>query len=261
MAKQEKEARIIGSAQKCLQILSYMATVNEELSILDLAKSLDLNKSTMHHYLATLTGEKYLLQNPENRKYRIGPEAFRVGESYLRKDLPYQDVEGILKELCDEIGFNVYFYIRSGDKVTCVLSRQATRLPYDRNSAGIGTSLPLHASAAGKIFLAWLPEDERERTLAKTGLNAYTKKTITNPELLNKELTEIRLLGYAVNDQEYDEEVSLSVPVFGFGDKVVGAISLASEPTRLTDKQIKRLMRPLVKYGQLLSETVHNVII
>ena len=261
MATQEKEARIIGSAQKCLQILSYMATVNEELSIQDLARSLDLNKSTMHHYLATLVGEKYLLQNPENRKYRIGPEAFRVGESYLRKDLPYQDIDAILKELCDEIGFNVYFYIRSGDKVTCVLFRQSTRLPYDRNSRGIGTSLPLHASAAGKNFLAWLPEEERDRTITKTGLTAYTKKTITDPELLYKELTEIRLLGYAVNDQEHDEEVGLSVPVFGFGDKIVGAISLVSEPARLTDRQIKKLMQPLVKYGRLLSEMVHNVII
>jgi len=261
MQSKEKEARIISSAQKCLQILSYMATVNEELSINELAVSLELNKSTMHHYLATLIGEKYLLQNPENKKYRIGPEAFRVGESYLRKDLPYQDIDGLLKELQEQVGMNIYFYIRSGEKATCVLMRETSRILYGRNSVGIGTSIPMHASATGKIFLAYMPEEERDRILKKTGLTAYTKKTITDPEILNKELMEIRLRGYAVNDCEHDEEVSISVPVFGFGDKIVGSVSIAGKPSQLTDKQLKKLIQPLLKYGQLLSEMVHNVIL
>ena len=261
MGTKEKEARIISSAQKCLQILSYMATVNEELSINELAMSLDLNKSTMHHYLATLVGQKYLLQNPENKKYRIGPEAFRVGESYLRKDLPYQDIDGLLKDLHEEIGFDVYFYIRSGEKATCVLLRGSARSLYGRSATGIGATVPMHASSAGKLFLAYMPEEERERIINKTGLKAYTKKTITDPDLLSKELTEIRLLGYAVNDCEHGEEVCISVPVFGFGDKIVGAVSVADNPARMTDKQIKKLIQPLIKYGQLLSEMVHNVII
>jgi len=261
MEIKEKEARIITSAQKCLQILSYMATVNEELSINDLVMSLELNKSTMHHYLATLVGEKYLLQNPENKKYRIGPEAFRVGESYLRKDLPYQDIDGLLKELHEKIGMSIYFYISSGEKATCVLVRGVTRQLYGRNSVGIGSTVPMHASAAGKVFLAYMPEYERERIIKKTGLKAYTKKTITDPEILNGELMEIRLRGYAVNDCEHDEEVSLSVPVFGFGDKIVGAVSVAGEPSQLTDKQMKKLIQPLLRYGQLLSEMVHNVIL
>ena len=261
MESKEKEARIITSAQKCLQILSYIATVNEELSINELSMSLDLNKSTMHHYLATLVGEKYLLQNQENKKYRIGPEAFRVGESYLRKDLPYQEIDGLLKDLNEDIGFSVYFYIRSGEKATCVLVRGANRNLYGRNSMGIGTSIPMHASAAGKIFLAYMPEYERESIIKKTGLKAYTKKTITDQVILDEELMAIRLRGYAVNDCERDEEVSIAFPVFGFGDKIVGAVSVAGDPSKLTDKQIKKLIQPLVKYGQLLSEMVHNVII
>ncbi len=259
MATKEKEARIITSAQKCLQILSYMATVNEELSINDLSESLDINKSTIHHYMATLVREKYVLQNPENKKYRIGPEAFRVGESYLRKDLPYQEIGALLTEFYDEIGIRIYFCIRSGEKATSVLVREKTHLIYGHNL--IGASVPMHASAAGKVFLAYLPEYERERILKKTGLTAYTKKTITDPEILNKELIEIRLRGYAVNDLEYDETISLAVPVFGFGDKIVGAVSVSGEPSQITDMQMKRIIHLLLRYGKQLSEIVDNVVL
>ena len=260
MGSNEKEARIITSAQKCLHILSYMATVNEELSINDLAATMEINKSTIHHYLATLVGEKFVLQNPENKKYRIGSEAFRVGESYLRKDLPYKEIDVLLREFYEEIGISTYFYIRSAEKATCVLVREKTQLLYGHNL--IGSTVSMHASAAGKVFLAYLPEYERERILKKTGLIAYTKKTITEHEILNKELMEIRIRGYAVDDCEYDDAiVSLAVPVFGFGDKIVGAVSVAGEPDELTDKLMKKIIKPLVKRGQIISEKVDNVIL
>ena len=147
----------------------------------------------------------------------------------------------------------------AGEKATCVLVRGAMR--HGRTAMGIGTTIPMHASAAGKIFLAYMPEYERESIIKKTGLKAYTTKTITDPEILDEELMAIRLRGYAVNDCECDEEVSIASPIFGFGDKIVGVVSIAGEPSRLTDRQIKKLIQPLIKYGQLLSEMVHNVII
>lgn len=253
----EKEVRIITSAQKCLQILSYMASANEELSINDLAAKLDINKSTMHHYLATLVGEKYVIQNPENKKYRIGPEALRVGESYLRKDLPYQEIDAMLKGFYEEIGIRIYFYIRSGEKATCVLARDKSAMMRGHNI--IGATVPMHASAEGKVFLAYLPEYEREKILKKTGLTAYTKNTITDPEILNEELLGIRLRGYAVDECEHNENVTIAAPVFGFGDKIVGTVSVSGKPSQLTDKQVKKLISPIVKYGQLLSELTDNV--
>lgn len=259
MGSNEKETRIIASAQKCLQILSYMATANEELSINDLTVAMDINKSTMHHYLATLVGEKFVIQNQENKKYKIGAEAFRVGESYLRKDLPYQEIDILLKDFYEELGTSVYFYIRSAEKATCVLAKEKKQVMYGHNM--IGSTVPMHASAAGKVFLAYLPEYERERILKKTGLIAYTKKTISDYEILNKELVEIRIRGYAVNDCEYNESVSLAVPVFGFADKIVGSVSVAGDPAELTDKQMKKIIKPLINCGKIISEKVNNVVL
>jgi DNA-binding IclR family transcriptional regulator len=71
----ENNSKIITSAQKCLQILKYLAYANEELNINQLAEAMDINKSSMHHYLSTLVVEGFLVQNPQTKKYRIGPEA------------------------------------------------------------------------------------------------------------------------------------------------------------------------------------------
>lgn len=255
----QKEVKIIASAQKCLQILSYMATLNEEVSITDLVESLKINKSTMHHYLATLVLEKYMIQNQENKKYRIGPEAFRVGECYLRKDFPYQDIDAVLRELQNEVNESVYFYIYSGNKVTCVLAKEAYSPIHSHNP--IGNSVPMHASASGKVFLAFLGEEEREKILAQTGLSRFTKNTITDHEILNKELMEIRLRNFADNDGEHDESIAIAAPVFGFGDKIIAAISVSGPPSNMTDKRLKDMIKIVVKYGQTLSDMVHNVVL
>jgi DNA-binding IclR family transcriptional regulator len=259
MEAAEKEARIITSAQKCLQILSFMATAGEELSINEIAASLHINKSTMYHYLATMVGEGYVLQNPNTKKFRIGSEAFRVGESYLRKDLPYQDIDGVLRDFYDKMGMRIFYYIRSGEKATCVLVCGPTGKL--QGYGLIGSTVPMHASAAGKVFLAYLSEHEREWIIEKVGLPSLTKKTITQREVLAQELAEIRLRGYGFDDGEWGEMVALAVPVFGFGDKIVGVVSIADEPDRLTDKLIKKAVKPLVTCGQELSAMVHNVIL
>ena len=79
--------------------------------------------------------------------------------------------------------------------------------------------------------------------------------------MLDKELMEIRLRHYAANDQEHDETVAIAVPIFGFGDKIIGAVSVSGPPSRLTDKRLKDIIKVMVKYGQLLSEMVHNVVL
>lgn len=256
---EQKDIKIIGSAQKCLQILSYMADINNEVSITELVDALKINKSTMHHYLTTLVLEKYVLQNPDNKKYRIGPEAFRVGESYLRKDFPYQEIDNILRLLHNEVDENVCFYIYSGNKVTCVLNKGKIS-PYNIHSS-IGTSIPMHASAAGKVFLAFMEKEKRESILNQTGLPGYTKYTITDYDVLLEELKEIRLRNYAENDREHDETVAVSVPVFGFGEKIIAAAAVTGPYTRMTDKKVKDVIKIMLKYGQILSEKVHNVVL
>jgi DNA-binding IclR family transcriptional regulator len=254
-----KETRIITSAQKCLQILKYMAHSDAEMDLDTLTDALNINKSTMHHYLATLVVEGFAIQNQENKKYRIGPEAFRVGESYLRKDFPYDEMNKVLQNLSKEVGHNSYYFLNTDTTVSCILSREDNF----KNNVHIelGTTLPLHASASGKVFLAFMTKKGRDNLIAFTGLPAYTDKTITDRVLLENEIIQLRLRGYALSNGEYSDFREIAVPVVGFGDSIVGAISVIGYVEKITDKEIKEIVAILTKYGKKMSDIVRNVVL
>ncbi len=254
-----KEAKIISSAQKCLQILKYMAHVNEGLSLNQLAEAMDINKSSMHHYLSTLLLEGFIIQNPKTKDYRIGPEAFRVGECYLRKDFPYDEMGKVLRELHEKVHQSTYFFLRTDTKVSCILAKESPSR--DSIHLDLGTALPMHASASGKVFLAYISKAERDHILNMTGMPAYTEKTITDPGLLEKEMIEARLQGYILSDGEYGDFREIAVPVVGFGDKIVGALSVIGFIEKLPDREIKGMVRHLTHYGRVMSDMVHNVVL
>ncbi len=254
-----KGTKIIASAQRCLRILKYMAHIDEEIDLDTLAEAMEINKSTMHHYLATLVLEEFVIQNEETKKYKIGPEAFRVGECYLRKDFPYDEMSKVLQNLCSKVGHNCYYFLRTDATVSCVLSREDSSK--DTIHFELGTTLPLHASAAGKIFLAYMTKKERDNLINRTGLPVYTNETITEKNLLKKEIVELRLQGYALNDGEYGDFREIAVPVVGFRDDVVGAISVIGYIEKISDKNIKGIVEVLTEYGEIMSDVVHNVVL
>lgn len=255
----KKEARIISSAQKCLQILKYMANVNGGLSLNELAEAMDVNKSTMHHYLSTLLLEEFITQNPKTKDYRIGPEAFKVGECYLRRDFPYDEMDKILRELHEKVNQSAYYFLRTDTKVSCILAKESPSR--DSIHLDLGTALPLHASASGKVFLAYIAKAERDHILKQTRLPAYTEKTITDINLLEKEIIQVRLQGYILSDGEYGDFREIAVPVVGFGDKIVGALSVIGLIEKLSDREIKEIVKHLTHYGHIMSDTVHNVVL
>lgn len=255
----KKETKIISSAQKCLQILKYMANVNEGLGLNELAEAMDINKSIMHHYLSTLLLEGFIIQNPNTKDYRIGPEAFKVGECYLRKDFPYDEMGKILRELHEKVNQSTYYFLRTDTKVSCILAKESPSR--DSIHLDLGTAFPLHASASGKVFLAYITKAERDHILNQTGLSAYTEKTITDINLLEKEIIEVRLQGYALSDGEYGDFREIAVPVIGFGDKIVGALSVIGFIEKLSDSQIKEIVKHLTHYGHIMSDLVHNVVL
>jgi DNA-binding IclR family transcriptional regulator len=82
-------------------------------------------------------------------------------------------------------------------------------------AARVGRHLPVHCTASGRVFLAFLPSEVVEPIL-NAPLKAYTEKTITSPARLREELEATRQRGYALDDEEFEvgiRAVSTQVPV------------------------------------------------
>jgi len=118
-----------------------------------------------------------------------------------------------------------------------------------RVNVEVGQLAPLHCTALGKVLLSFgkfpLPAD----------LEKHTAKTITDPQKLEKELETIRLQGYAIDDEEFDNDVRcIAAPVFDFRDKLVGAIGISGPAIRLSPERIEELALQIIHISQQLSD-------
>jgi DNA-binding IclR family transcriptional regulator len=113
----------------------------------------------------------------------------------------------------------------------------------------LGGRFPLHATAGGKVLLAWRPQSDIDRLL-KQPLGAHTTKTITAIPKLIKELESTRRLGYGVSRGEWLEDVyAVGAPVRDHRGRVVAALAVASPPSRWKPAHVKRMVAAVLKCG------------
>jgi DNA-binding IclR family transcriptional regulator len=107
--------------------------------------------------------------------------------------------------------------------------------------------VPTYASASGKVHLAYMDEDS-VRAMFSDGLSKVTDTTIVSMEGLLKELNNVRKLGYAIDNEEFETEViSFSAPVLNFLGKVVAALSVSTPKIRVNNNRIENEIVPTIK--------------
>ncbi|MEF8785336.1 MAG: IclR family transcriptional regulator [Haloarculaceae archaeon] len=123
--------------------------------------------------------------------------------------------------MVEEYGRSVFVHRDTGDNAV-------------QTDSGIGKFHPLHATAAGKSILAFLPEERVDEICETRGLESFTDNTITDKETLFAELETIRERGVGYNDQEYINGLrAVGVPVKDVDESIVGAISVSGPTHRL----------------------------
>jgi DNA-binding IclR family transcriptional regulator len=106
----------------------------------------------------------------------------------------------------------------------------------------MGGRVPAHCSATGKVILAWQPEDTINNVI-KAGLKPFTARTIVQAGRLREELRSVRARGYALNREEWREDVcGLGAPVWNHENRVVASISITTPASRFDEEAL----RPLV---------------
>jgi DNA-binding IclR family transcriptional regulator len=104
-------------------------------------------------------------------------------------------------------------------------------------------------------LLAFRPEEEIDRILSTLPMPALTPKTITDPELLKKELARIRAQGYSVGNGENEiDTCAVGAPIFGNGGQIVAAVNLGGTSLQMRPKDIPRLGALVREYGLKMSE-------
>ena len=154
-----------------------------------------------------------------------------------------------------EVGETCNYTMPSGTEVVYV-DRVETAWPL-RFHLQPGSRVPLHCSASGKLFLAWMPPAQRTRLLAHLHYHRYTPNTLTTRARLEAELARVKPQGYALDNEEYlTGLVCVAVPVFDNGTRarVRGSIAIQAPASRSPIERAMSALPPLQRAADAMKK-------
>jgi IclR family transcriptional regulator, KDG regulon repressor len=237
----------IQSLARGLKILDRLGQASDGVSITELAETLKVDKGSASRLVSTLARYGYAEKDEVTRRFHLGPQVVGLSRSVLTR-LPLREAaKPYLRQLMERTGECAHLAVPAQGKALYIdqVASPATL----RVNAEVGTMNPLHCTALGKALLAFGDVEIPSR------LERFTSRTIKSKRALQEHLEEVRRIGYAVDDEEFDPGVRcIAVPVFGFRGKAIGAIGISGPATRITSQRLPQLAGIVVEIGQALSE-------
>lgn len=210
----------VAALDRAIAILGAFTTADRSLGLAEIAARTGLYKSTILR-LANSLLRGQLLERLDDGRYRIGPATFRLGALYQRSVVAMDVLLPIMRDLSEQSWESVAFYVRSGDLRTC-LYRVESKHPI-RYTIREGDVLPLLVGSGGRVLAAFSGEPgEPYETIRKT----YNYVSIGDRD---------------------PQTAGISAPVFGPGNALLGALTLAGPSTRVDATFLQRMKRPLLE--------------
>lgn len=188
-------------AMRLFALLETIAAKDHLYSLQGLVEQTGLPKPTLHRMLQQLEAGGLLQREVDGRHYGMGTRLRRLAENLLLNDSLHGARHTVLRHLVEEVGESCNITALSGSEVV-YLDRVETVAPL-RFYLHPGSRVPVHCSASGKIFLAQMEGAQRRRLLANGPLEAYTPRTLTEPDRIEQEIAKVRKDGFAIDNEEF----------------------------------------------------------
>jgi IclR family pca regulon transcriptional regulator len=252
----ERSTSTSQSLERGLAILASFNSDRPLIGVSELSRDLDLSRSTAHRYLTTLARLDYLLQDPDSKRYRLGPKVLDLGFSAINSMGLREISAPHLRRLSDETQHTVNLAILDGVDVVYI-ERCRTARPDQHEidlNLHVGARLPTYCTAMGKAILAFVAEERREEIIGLIDFAPRGPNTHTDPDAFRADLARIRVSGLAVNDEELAYGLrSIAAPIHSHSGEVLAALNLAVHRTMVTmDELIER-------YGPAVTKAAHDI--
>lgn len=216
-------------------LLLFTRSPSWALGVTEIATALGFSKAAVHRILSSLRNKGLVELDPVTHRYSLGPAILSLGLNYLDGLDVRQVATPELSHLSRETQETVTLSVRTG--WSRVYLDQVTPEREVIMSVQIGVPHPLHSGSSSKAFLAFLPENDIERYLARP-LAAVTPATITDPQQLRKELAEIRRRGFAESSGERQTgAASVAAPLLDYRALPVAVMSVCGPAERFEQER------------------------
>lgn len=244
----------IQSVLLAFRLLEYLVAAGRPVGVTALAQALGTTKSRIFRHLQTLQSSDYIRQERETERYMIGPALVRMGRTVSQNLDILSLAMPVLRELRDELGHYTVISEMEPDGVrvlAAVSGRSAIEI-----GVKAGSLLPLHASAQGKVGLAF-SDPAVMAHLERGRFDLLTPHTIVNPVLLEQEIARIRDRGWATAPNEILIGLNtLAAPIFGADGHLAAIIGIVDSIQFIdgvpSAEQIRRTLGAAQQISELL---------
>ena len=203
------------------------------LRVSEVADRLDVAQSTAHRLLSMLVHHGFARQDGRGREYRTGPALLEMGFAAMRDMDVRQHARPILEVMRDKVHETVHLAVPYGQEVFYVESVESRHQL--RIASRVGSFMPAHCIAAGKVLLATLSRAELYALYPQPSLKALTERSVKTRAELERQLEKIRRVGYAkTRGESTDGVASLAVAVTDRRGAARAAISISAPAMRVT---------------------------
>lgn len=234
-----------------MKIMQQVAEANRGLSIAELVELIGLPKPTVHRIAIQLEEEGFLLRGPDKR-FVVGAALKNFALNVQANHSVGAPRHAILEQLSQEVGETCNCTMLDGNR-TVYFDRVEYNWPI-KIDLHLGSRLPLHATASGKLFLAFMKPSERKRLLQAAPLSKNTEQTITSLDELEEQLKHIRKEGVGFDNEELlAGMVAISVPVFNPAKRICFTVAVHAPTSRKNLDDLRECIPALRRAAESLS--------
>lgn len=243
-----------GVLEKAMSLLNILSIARAPMTFTELLRAGNLPKATLHRILATLMREGLLRHDTYSKTYQLGFRLLELAhEVWSDFDLRLAAQDELIK-MKNVVGETAQLAVLDGDSIVLIASEEAGQDV--RLTSKVGLRLPIHATALGKVIVAYLDPQKQVELLQSLTMKAYTNRTLTTIDNIRRELDLTRARGYGLEYMEFDSTIaSVSAPIFDIEGRPIGAVSFTGAPAHLDAARAHSLSSTLIGAARTIS---HN---
>jgi len=234
---------IVTAFIKGLNVIKAFNHENTSMTLSDVAKKVDITRSSARRLLLTLESLGYVHQ--DGNFFSLTPKIIDLGYSYFAS-LPWTDLaHKNMKHVVDACKLSCSISILDDSNIICIMRIPATRILNE--GIHVGTRLPALYTSTGRLFMAHMDDKTLSAYIEKSVFIQHTSKSITNPKVLLEKIKKDRSQEYQMVEEELEDGLlSIAVPIYGRENKLIGAMNIGTHISYKNTQDIEKNVLPML---------------